>query len=228
MVNGQRHQSLLDELLEGKPEEFKLKVARMIARNGIDETDPLFVLLVATGQLQALLEETPEDLDRLFKNWTREINHQFSLAEHAIVERQKAAIAEAAGDLIRTAQNQDVRRFWTPLVQGIGAMLAVLGLGLSLGYAFHAALTPPPPTVVYADKQTKLTQEQFETLNWAMSKEGQFARNLMKWNFGYLDNLSCLQDMERLNLKLYLGNRPASSGFCTIWVVAPSQRKYDQ
>ena len=75
-------------------------------------------------------------------------------------------------------------------------------------------------------KAVHLTQEQAEALRWATSAEGKFARNLMKWNADSLSNLECKKEVERLGVTLEVAGRPATSGFCTIWVDPPEQRMF--
>lgn len=73
-----------------------------------------------------------------------------------------------------------------------------------------------------------LTEEQAEALPWATSGEGKFARNLMKWNSDSLTNLECKKDVKRLGVTLEVAGRSATSGFCTIWVEPPKQRKFSR
>ncbi|WP_445316327.1 DUF6753 family protein [Microcoleus vaginatus] len=61
-----------------------------------------------------------------------------------------------------------------------------------------------------------LTQEQAETLRWASSAEGKFARNLIGWNSDSCANLECKKDVRRLGVTLEVAGWPATSGFCTI------------
>ncbi len=213
--------SPLDIALEGQSDEFKRKVLEIVHLSGLPPDDPTFLTLVATGRLEVMLSDTPQALDRLFKSWITETRRSFELVDHALIERQKLAIATAAADLIRTAERQEAKRFFGSLVPAAGILLAVLGLGFVMG-----TTVPPWLQGGYMEKSTKLTYKQYEAMQWAQSKEGQFARNLMKWNKGYLDNLACTQDVRRLNLNLKLDGRPATYGFCAIWVTAPENRKY--
>ena len=71
-----------------------------------------------------------------------------------------------------------------------------------------------------------LTQEQAEALRWATSAEGKLARNLMKWNADSLSNLECKKDVQRLGVTLEVAGRASTSGFCTVWVEPPEQRKF--
>ncbi len=96
---------------------------------------------------------------------------------------------------------------------GIGALMGWMGLlwsqgGFAPGEAVH------------------LTQEQAEGFRWATSGEGKFARNLMKWNSDGLTGLECKKDVERLGVTLEVAGKPATSGFCMIWVEPPEQRKF--
>jgi phage terminase large subunit-like protein len=51
----------LDELLVDKSPEFQAKVLRWTVRMNIKPKEPLFLTLVAIGQLQALLEDSPKE-----------------------------------------------------------------------------------------------------------------------------------------------------------------------
>ncbi|AFZ22064.1 DUF6753 family protein [Allocoleopsis franciscana] len=210
----------LEVALQGKSEEFKRRVMDFVNVTGYEPDDPIFIFLVATGRLEVMLEEAPNALDRLFKHWNTQITKTFELVDHALIERQKLAIAQAAGDIIRQAERQEARRFFSSLIPAAGVLLSVLGLGFVMG------VTVPPYLQGGYTTEVKLTAEQVDALRWASSKEGKFARNLMRWNGGYLDNLECTQDIKRLNIRLNLGSRSATSGFCTIWVTPPEQRKY--
>jgi hypothetical protein len=71
-------QALLEILLEGRSDSFKAKVLEVIYRHHLDPNDPNLQILIATGQLEVLLEEIPDRLqqivDRAKKPWV--INFQ--------------------------------------------------------------------------------------------------------------------------------------------------------
>jgi len=48
----------------------------------------------------------------------------------------------------------------------------------------------------------------------------------MKWNSDSLTNLECKNDVKRLGVTLEVAGRPATSGFCTVWVESIEQRKF--
>ncbi|MBW4629012.1 MAG: hypothetical protein KME49_26765 [Brasilonema octagenarum HA4186-MV1] len=211
---------LLAAALVGKSEEFKKRVWDYVGKSGLAPDDPLFLVLVATGRLEVLLEDAPDTLEQLFKNWSKEISRNLELVESATIERQKLAIARAVADLIKKAEQQEAQRLFTSIVPATGLVLAILGLGIILGMSI------PPWLEGGLSEPQRLTINQLEALRWAESNEGEFARNLMKWNAGYLDNFECQKDAQSLKVTLTQGNRKASSGFCILWTVPPNERKF--
>ena len=215
-----RERALLDEALDGKPKEFREKVMRLVEMAGLTPNDPMFLLLISTGRLELMLEEAPASMERLFKNWTENIYRSFDLVESAIVEKQKLAISKAVSSLISDAEQKQAQRFLGSLVPAAALLLAAIGLGFAMGIAI-----PPYLQGGYVE-EVKLTSHQAEALRWAESGEGKFARNLMKWNAGYLDNLECQKDVTKLKIVLKWGSRTSTSGFCAIWVRPPERRQF--
>lgn len=127
------NKSRLDAALEGYGDEFKGKVLDIVTKTGLEPDDPLFLVLAATGRLEVLLEDAPDTLGQLFKNWSRELARNLELVESATVERQKLAISKAAGELIRKAQISEGQRLLTSLVPAAGLLLAILGVGIIMG-----------------------------------------------------------------------------------------------
>jgi hypothetical protein len=57
------NQSLLELLLEGRDDPFKARVWEIVQRYHLDTDDPNFQILIATGQLEVLLEIAPAQLE---------------------------------------------------------------------------------------------------------------------------------------------------------------------
>jgi hypothetical protein len=208
--------SLLDKLLEGRSEEFKRKVFQLVAKTGYSEGDPLFVILLATGTLQTLLNEKPVEIDEMFNRWFNSITKSMDLVEKEIVERQKEAIAKAAGDLIARAERQEASRFFTSILPGAIAASAILVVG------FIAGTTVPPALHGGYVAGQKITADDVEALRWANSSEGKYARKLLSWNADYLK--VCDRDSAKMPVKLQMGQREATRGFCLLWVSPPEKR----
>ena len=75
--------------------------------------------------------------------------------------------------------------------------------------------------------QEPLTLEEADLLAWAKSDEGELAKHLMDWNSGMFDSLACTDEVKRLGVTLEVQGRPATYGFCTVWVVPPNKRQFE-
>jgi hypothetical protein len=208
--------TLLEKLLDGRSEEFKRKVFQLVSQTGYSEGDPLFVILLATGTLQTLLNEKPAEIDEMFNRWFNSITKSMDLVEKEIVERQKKAITEAAGDLIRKAERQEASRFFKSILPGAIAASAILVVGFIAG-----ATVPPALKGGYVAGQN-LTADDIDALRWANSADGKYARQLMEWNADYLK--VCARDAAKMPIKLQMGQREANKGFCLLWVSPPNKR----
>lgn len=82
--------------------------------------------------------------------------------------------------------------------------------------------------VAIALQLPQMSEAQSEQAAWANSREGQFAQSLMRWNNHKLSNLQCLKEVKRLNVTLSMDGRPATTGFCAVWVVPPEKREFAQ
>ncbi len=58
--------TLLHRLLDGRSDTFKAKVLDIVYRHHLDPNDPNFQILIATGQLEVLLQSAPQDLEQKF------------------------------------------------------------------------------------------------------------------------------------------------------------------
>jgi hypothetical protein len=216
--------SLLDIALEGQSEEYRRKVLELAFKGKIEPTDPIFLILLAAGRLEVLIQESPkpEDFELAFDRWVGRINKTLASYERVAVEKQEGQIAEAVNSLVRQTELRRVATSAGSLVVAAGILLTTLGVGALMGWMgvlwSQGGFAP--------GEAVHLTQEQAEALRWATSGEGKFARNLMKWNSDGLTNLECKKDVRRLGVTLEVGGRPATEGFCTIWVEPVENRRF--
>ncbi len=216
--------SLLDIALEGQSEEYRRKVLELAFKGKIEPTDPIFMILLATGRLEVLIQESPkpEDFELAFDRWVGRINKTLASYERVAVEKQEGQIAEAVNSLVRQTELTRVATSARSLVVAVGILLTTLGIGALMGWMgllwSQGGFAPGEPV--------HLTQEQAEALRWVTSAEGKFARNLMKWNSDSLSNLECKKDVRRLGVSLEVARKPATSGFCTIWVEPVEKRRF--
>lgn len=208
--------SLLAEVLEDKDTAFRVKVLNLVVKHGLSSNDPLFLVLVATGALQVMLEEAPSAIHLSLEAVKQQQQQQVKAALNTV----QAEIAQAVRQLIDKTEVLQLKRPSKVLIPGLSLFTLVFSLGLLSGVAATMTLRQ------LASSGRVMTNAETATLQWANSTEGKFAKNLWEWNEGYLQSGQCLKDMSRLGVKLSFGESKAVSGFCALWVVPPNQRQY--
>ncbi|AOY79318.1 hypothetical protein BJP36_04700 [Moorena producens JHB] len=236
--------SLLEKLLEGRSDSFKAKILDLVVATELDANDPLFLFLVATSSLETMLADTPKSLEQLFRSWEKDIQQMIDVVGQSTVDIQRQEIAKAIASAIEqskvTIESKSERQPCSyppkgsrdfPVVKAspftnitaiCGAVVLSLVCGLGAGWGLSELSQPK----LDPNGSRQLTLDEAATLNWAISKEGKLARNITKWNAGYLDNLECQKDAIEAGIRLNFGGKKATSGYCLLWVAPPSQRKY--
>jgi hypothetical protein len=100
MSKPQTPDDLLAEALRGKSDDFKRRVLDFVSKTGLSQDDPLFLVLVATGQLEMMLSDAPQTLQLLFQTWNQDLAHNLEQVEQVAIARQKVAINRAVQELI--------------------------------------------------------------------------------------------------------------------------------
>ncbi len=65
----QKDLDLISNILEKESPEVRDKVYKIVDKSGLDASDPLFLILVLTGQMRVFLETAPADLEKLLLEW---------------------------------------------------------------------------------------------------------------------------------------------------------------
>ncbi|MDF5715721.1 MAG: hypothetical protein PUP93_18020 [Rhizonema sp. NSF051] len=194
----------LNTVLEGLSDQHRQKVNDLVRIAGINPKDPLFLVLSSLGKYEILMEQIPDKLETVVKTWTVEIDHKLDKASSVALVQQKSAIAKAAEALLKTGEQQKSIKIFGSVLPFAVLLPVIFGVGLLIGSIIPAwrggGLTEP----------IRLTFEEKETLSWAKSKDGQFARQFMRWND--FDMNVCRQEPERLK------------GRCVLWVVPYDKR----
>ena len=211
--------TLLDLAIRGKDDAFKARVWEIVVQTGLDPDDPAFLMMIATGRLQVLLEDSPQEMETMFDQWQK-----------AAVKGQQKAIAHAVTTLIKhTEFERAIHSVPSLIVAGILLLITatvggLLGIGAMLWYQ-SSNLDPTG--------SRQLTQQEANALGWTTTNEGKFARNFMEWNRDLLSRdsagqLTCTKEVKRLGVTLEMGasSKKAVSGFCTLWVQPLNQRKF--
>jgi hypothetical protein len=219
---------LLAEALKGKSEDFKRRVIDFALRSGLSQDDPLFLVLIATGQLEAMLTDAPETLKLLFNAWNQDLAHNLEQVELVAVERQKVAINRAANALIHESLLREGRSILYSVFPATIVFFLIFAVGFIAGMSIPSWISGVLGGGYTKVQSTNLTWKELEAMKWAISSEGKFAKNLINWNRGYLENGECLKDAQKLGVVLSQYNRKASSGFCTVWVTSIDKRRFEE
>ncbi len=214
--------TLLGELLENKDEEFVTKLMTMVIKLGVNPNDPIFVILGALGNLEFIIEQAPAALQQQFTEWRDDMSKLQAQEHKQTIAAYKKDVSNAVNQLLNITDKRSSRSMRS-LIPASAILLGTFCFGMFTG------ITVPPwvqgqlgggySDVSYSD----LTNDQRADLNWAMSKEGRYARNIMEWNKGYLGS-KCEQDVQQLGVKLTYGTQERDNGFCVVWVKPPEKR----
>lgn len=222
--------TLLDLAIRGKNDSFKARVWEIVVQTGVDPDDPAFLMLVATGRLEVLLEDSPKEMETMFDQWQTQLYDRLQTYETAAIKGQQKAIAQTVSALIRRTEFERAIHSVPSLIAAGSLLLITAGLGGLLGVAVLSGVQSRRPLDPTGPRQ--MTLEQVKALDWAMSAEGQFARHLMQWNQELLSHdrkgeLACASEVQRLGVTLEMRpEQKATSGFCTLWVQPPNQREF--
>jgi hypothetical protein len=222
--------TLLDLAIRGKDDAFKARVWEIVVQTGLDPDDPAFLMMIATGRLQVLLEDSPQEMETMFDQWQTQLYEHLQSYEKAAVKGQQKAIAHAVTTLIKhTEFERAIHSVPSLIAAGILLLItAAVGGVLSVwGMLWYQSSNLDPTG------SRQLTQQEANALAWTTTNEGKFARNFMEWNRDLLSRdsagqLACTKEVKRLGVTLEMGasSRKAVSGFCTLWVQPPNQRKF--
>ncbi len=223
-TTNENNNGLIDIALEGESAEFKNKVYQIIKQTGIRETDPVFPLLVSTSSLKVLLEKAPKEYKSAGDYVTEQLMERLETYKSAASKGIEKNISDSVSSLVdgamEKAKGSKSKMTFFSLV-GAGTIICTsLGLGLVGGWGYSQYQ-------ISKQQQMSLTNEQIEALKWATSDQGEFARDMLRWNEDVIDG-SCQEKVSQLGVTLnYLGKQ-AVSGYCFLWVVPSGDRKFEE
>jgi len=201
----------LVKLLVGKDSEYQKRVLAIAKQYGISANDPLFLVMLATGQLQVILEDKPHELSALFDRWTEAIHDQLETAKRTATKGQEIEIRKMVDRLIAYCSAKERSRL-SLMLPAFGLFVAAMGLGFLGGMTVPIWLQGG-----YAPGQ-EITMDAAESLRWAQSPQGQLARNIVNWNSESLANLNCTKLAAQQSLVAKEKGKEAVSQYCLLRV----------
>ncbi|NEO52563.1 MAG: hypothetical protein F6K54_05445 [Okeania sp. SIO3B5] len=236
----EQNQKALNHLLDGEPEEARQWVHSFLTQSGSALEDPFCSQIAANAYLAYVIRNKPDEIRSAFEiaesNMFKRIGTEFDSKRESY---QQALSAEVEARISRMAERLIAERFDSPSetedkedksVQGLktathklahSAIVASSGIiGLVLGLfisSFLGSKNPISPTA--ADNHL---------LNWAKSKQGEFARQLIEWNGDRLVSLKCEAEAQRDAITLAIRGVQATRGVCAVFVRDPRESKPQQ
>lgn len=191
------NESLLAQVLRGRSLEDQSKILRHAYRAGVEKNDPLFSVLLSTGEIENLLVEQPEQIRQEFDDCTQEFRGQlqqatalftaernrlrallrdsqrtFEQQSQAALDVQNQNISDSVTHLVRKAAfNKVAHDAWALVCAGsvlLGAVAVGVGLGLAVPKFIPKPLDPTGPR--------QLSLEEAQALEWGMSEAGRWAQ----------------------------------------------------
>ncbi len=207
-------ENFLNRLLEGKDADFQRRVLAITVEHGLSTNDPLFLVMLATGQLQVLLEDKPNELDSLFKRWSESIYDQLEKAKRTATSGQEVEIRKMVDRLIKHSESKERSRLKV-MIPALGILSSAIGFGVLAGLAVPVWLAGGYAPV----RPRKLTVAEVEILQWSLTPEGKLARDIMTWNSESLTNLNCTKvNAQRI---IAAKEKRGAGDYCLLRVKAP-------
>lgn len=225
----------LERVLKDKTDLYASKIVQLVMEYKIQPNDPIFVILVAMQELELMMVDVPLQIEQVCTEYESRMNQMlhkyFGATESEAKERYQSALAGIKQDIAAAAkeliiETRDEQFTGNLLTLGkmaapaLAMLLGAIGLGVLGTLQYHQLKTQ---TLLGTGK---LTPEQYDAMEWGMSREGKQAQEIMKYNAGYVGE-TCQQDAEAMNLRLQFGERTVTSGFCLLFVEPPNKRRYE-
>lgn len=233
----EQNQKALNHLLDGEPEEARQWVHSFLTQSGSALEDPFCSQIAANAYLAYVIRNKPDEIRSAFEiaesNMFKRIGTEFDSKRESY---QQALSAEVEARISRTAERLIAERLGSPSasedksVPGLkiathklaaSAIVASSGIiGLVLGLFISSFLSSKNPITPTATDN--------HLLNWAKSKQGEFARQLIEWNGDRLVSRKCETETQRNGITLAIRGIQATRGVCAVFVRDPRESKPQQ
>lgn len=218
---------LMDQILMYQPPLVQRQVRKLVRMSGIKQDDPYFLILLSCRINQILLENAPNNLEKSLNDYFQRVRdfqnsqleqHRQAALDISITKLNDAIVKTLEDNGIEVKKRIFTLKSWIRIVNTF-AMAIGISVGFVSGWSFNKAILAKANVV-------NLTPTEIGLLEWAQSREGQFAKNLIDWNEDLLDR-ECQEKVSSLNVTIEVGLDKATSGYCFIWTEPPSRRSFD-
>ncbi|MEB3281234.1 MAG: DUF6753 family protein [Lyngbya sp.] len=223
----ERNQKALTQLLECETDEAKAWVDNFLKQSGSALEDPFCVQIATNAYLAYVIRNKPDEIrsafeigeSKLFKSLGQEFDAKKDSYEQALSAELEARIARMAERLLdeRTGKPVTITQpnIKLTIAVPIGCLVGII-VGLSSGF------------IVWGSSNSTLSVKDAQMLNWAKSKPGVFARQLMEWNGSRLVTRNCEAEAKTENITLAVDGIQATRGVCAVFVRDPRETQPQQ
>lgn len=226
----ERNQKALTQLLERETDEAKAWVDNFLKQSGSALEDPFCVQIATNAYLAYVIRNKPDEIrsafeigeSKLFKSLGQEFDAKKDSYEQALSAELEARIARMAERLLDectgktpaniVTQKPQLSKFKIPILMCISGMV----VGITCGF------------VLWGNSNQNLSPQEAQMLNWAKSKSGIFARQLINWNGDRLINRRCEAEAQAENITLAVEGIQATRGVCAVFVRDPRETNPQQ
>ncbi|HEY9768507.1 MAG TPA: DUF6753 family protein [Coleofasciculaceae cyanobacterium] len=115
---------IIDFCMPNEPPEMKAKVFEIVNLSGLEPNDPMFMVLLSTGQIRVFLEAAPRELRRLLEEWKLEMVKSFSRLMSAMtqISEQQQEQALVLEEKMETVSQKCVSNIKEAGMSTVGAM----------------------------------------------------------------------------------------------------------
>ena len=245
---------LLDRLLEGRDEQYKAKILQIVNYCGItDFNDPMFLFLLATGQLQLMLADAPKDLGdlflqgnnqtkQIFDRWSHEISSVLLGVEAGIVQRQQTAIASTVEALVNESIKKSDELFKKSVKQSeqliessvkaaeiadsrrlFKSILPAAGI-LTAVLGFGCFMGMTIPPYLQGGYVGTRNLTAEEAASLKWASSAEGKKARFLMEWNRDYLDTCENDAKALGVKLTFGKSTAQKGYCILWTRPPQER----
>lgn len=226
----------MEQALKEKTDAYASKIIQLVMQYKIQPDDPIFVVFVAMQELEMMMVDVPMLIEQVCTEYETRMSNMFhkyfGSSESEVRERYQVSlmgikheIAQSVRELIETTRKEqfagNLLALGKMMLPSMAISIGAIGLGVLGTLQYHQIKID---TLLGSGK---LTPQQYSAMEWAMSSEGQQAREIMTYNAGYVGK-TCIEDAEAMGLRLNYGSRVATSGICALFIEPPNKRRYEQ
>jgi uncharacterized protein (UPF0335 family) len=218
-------EALLNTLLAGRSDGFKAKVLEIVYRHHLDPNDPNLQILIATGQLEVLLQDAPEQFESLFARLLETLRRLVD-SEHSALKQQMQGIRQLQDEQQQTfaVKLQALQKVLDQLEKQQAEHDRQQEIILQEYKTALADLTTQKPEDIWTSKRLLLAAISATFLTSIGGFGGWSAKTAQIYQHYSPAELEYLSKLWQWNSDRLLKCQTTQNPKCTIWIVPPPSK----